>query len=101
MPVDLPLALLFPLQLLHAFSFGATHLGAMYFIAEQIEQKFSATAQGLYSSAVMGIGLGLATLLSGYLFELHGAAVFFAMAGMSLGGFVICLYMIRTKRRKP
>ena len=33
MPVDLPLALLFPLQLLHAFSFGATHLGAMYFIA--------------------------------------------------------------------
>ncbi len=99
MPIDLPLALLFPLQLLHAFTFGAAHLGAMYFITEQIEQKFSATAQGLYSSAVMGIALSAATLLSGYLFEAHGAAVFLAMAAMSLGGFVICLYMIRTRRR--
>jgi len=99
MPLGLPLAALFPLQLLHAFTFGASNLGAMYFISVQIEHKFSATAQSLYSSAVMGIALSATTLISGYLFEAHGAAVFFAMAVMSLGGFVLCLSMIRTQRR--
>ncbi len=99
MPLDLPLAALFAVQVLHAFTFGAAHLGAMYFIAGQIEQKFSATAQGLYSSAVMGIALSLTTLLSGYLYEHHGALVFFAMAAMSLGGLVICLFMIRYNRK--
>lgn len=100
MPLDLPIAALFPLQLLHGVTFGAAHLGAMYFISERIEQKFSATAQSLYSSAVMGIALSATTLLSGYLFETYGAAVFFAMAAMSLGGFVLCLMMIWGKRRE-
>lgn len=100
MPLDMPLAGLFFLQVLHAFTFGSAHLGAMYFISDHIEQKFSATAQGLYSSAVMGIALSLATLLSGYLYERYGALVFLAMAVMCLAGFVLCLLMIRDRRTK-
>lgn len=99
MPLDLPLVLLFPLQVLHAFTFGAAHLGAMYFITDQVDPKLSATAQGLYSSAVMGIALSLTTLLSGYLFEAHGGLVFLAMAAMSLGGALIAGFMIKGARR--
>jgi len=99
MPIDLPLAALFPLQVLHAFTFAAAHLGAMFFITDQIEQKFSATAQTLYSSAVMGVALSATTLVSGYLFELYGSAVFIAMAVMSLGGLMLSLVMIRTQNQ--
>jgi PPP family 3-phenylpropionic acid transporter len=81
------------IQLLHGFTFGASHLGAMYYINSHVADHLSATAQGLYSSTVMGLALSGATLVSGYLFDAHGGLVFLAMAGMSMVGLLVLVLL--------
>jgi len=57
-----PLALALPwLQLLHALSFGATHLGALMFLAHNAPAGQAATAQGYLAIAA---GLATGSLLS-------------------------------------
>ena len=63
------LALLVILQALHGFTFGATHLGAIYFIFRRFPNNLSASAQGVYSSIVMGLALGLTIVASGKLYS--------------------------------
>src|SRR3546814_10848843 len=48
------LAVLFAAQALHAFTFGAAHLGAIAFIARAAPAGLSATAQTLYTTLAMG-----------------------------------------------
>ena len=82
------LALLF-LQILHGATFGAAHLGAIYFIAQRMEASVSATAQSVYAAAVSGIGFSLASLLSGHLYAAQGGAAYLPMAVMAgLGGVI-------------
>ena len=90
------LPVLVVVQLLHAFTFGATHLGAIYFIANRVPQALSASAQGLYSAIVMGLALGLSALVSGKLFGLYGAGAYHAMAVLAAAGGVAALML--TKR---
>ncbi len=88
------LFVLFAVQTLHALTFGATHLGAMHFIARAAPPDSSATAQSLYSSFAMGGALGLGMMLSGSLYEsFGGAAAFLAMSVMALAGFVCALVL--------
>ena len=81
-------ALLF-LQILHGATFGATHLGAIYFIAQRMNTSISATAQSIYAAAVSGIGFSIASLISGHLYVALGSAAYFPMAAMAgVGGLV-------------
>jgi len=85
------------LQLLHAFTFGAAHLGAMHFIAGRIDPKLSATTQSIYSAAAMGLGVGSGMYLAGYLYQDFGAQAYFAMAVFSaLGG--LLAFILRRPR---
>lgn len=70
-------------QLLHAGTFGATHLGAMHFIARRAPKGAAATAQSLYSAFSGGLGMGLALLLAGFLYSDSPDLAFFAMAGLA------------------
>ncbi len=45
-------------QCLHAFTFGAMHLGAMVFIARTVPAGSSNTAQALFAATTNGLGLG-------------------------------------------
>ena len=90
------LTVLVIVQALHAFTFGATHLGAMHFISRTVPPALSATAQGLYSAAVMGIGSGLSILASGALYGAFGGGAYLAMAGLGLAGAGCALFMRRT-----
>ncbi len=85
------------LQALHGLTFGAAHLGAMHFIQSRIAPEFSATAQSLYSSAVMGIGMGLAIFFSGRLYAAFEGYAYLPMAVMAAAGGII-LYMLRRDR---
>ncbi len=77
------------LQLLHALTFGAAHLGAVHFIARRMDPSISATAQGLYSAIVMGLGMGVMGLVSGQLYATYAGDAFLVMAGLAgLGGLV-------------
>ncbi len=80
-----PDAVLPLLQLLHALSFGATHLGALGFVARQAPQGQSATAQG-YLSIAQGAVMAAVTGLSGWLYGAFGTQAYAAMALAAVAG---------------
>jgi PPP family 3-phenylpropionic acid transporter len=89
------------LQLLHAFSFGASHLGAVAFIAHAAPEGRGATAQG-YFSVVQGITFSACMLLAGTLYEAIGVASYGAMAVIALIGAVIAaIVWMRMPDAKP
>jgi len=68
-------------QLLHAVTFGAQHLGSMRVLAT-LPPGQAATAQTLHSSLGTGLAMGVLTLLSGPLYQRFGGDAFWAMAGL-------------------
>jgi PPP family 3-phenylpropionic acid transporter len=97
MAFDPPVLLLLLLQLLHAASFGATHLGTMGFLARAVPRELSATAQGAIATA-SGIVMATATGLSGLLYAGSGSLAYLAMAAMALAGLSCALYAARRWR---
>ncbi len=86
MAYDPPLSLLALIQCLHGLSFGATHLGAIQYIARAAGDRRAAAAQGDLST-LLAIASAAATGVSGLLYTTfgdHGYAVMAAMA--ALGG---------------
>ena len=79
MAFDPPFLALPWLMLLHALSFGATHLGALGFVARHAPPGQAATAQG-YLAIVMGLVTAGGTAISGVLFAAFGSFAFMAMA---------------------
>ena len=85
MAFEPPVALLPLLQILHAASFAATHLGTMGFLALAAPRGRIATAQGLVST-VSGIVMAAATALSGLVYAAAGSLAYLGMAAMALAG---------------
>lgn len=80
--------ILMPVQALHALTFGATHLGAMHFIARAVPTAWSGRAQALYSSLGLGVAMGLAMGAAGWLYDLAGGTAYLAMTALALVGLV-------------
>lgn len=97
MALDPPGVLLPALQLLHGLSFGATHLGALGFLARHVPPGQSATAQG-YLAIVMGAAMAAAMSLSGVLYGAYGSVSYAAMALAAIGGGVCALVARRAGR---
>jgi PPP family 3-phenylpropionic acid transporter len=92
---DPPLALLVPLQLLHALTYAATHVGAIHFIARAVPDGAAGTAQALYATVAAGVVLGGATLLSGPLYAAFGGRAYLSMALLAAVGLVAGLLLMR------
>lgn len=92
------LVLTISLQLLHAFTFGAAHLGAVYFIADRMPEHVSATAQTLYALLVSGVGIGLTTFISGHLYSAYAGQAFLAM-GIMGGVGMLMAWSIRRRTK--
>lgn len=93
-----PPALALPfLQVLHAATFGATHLGAVTFLARAAPAGQGATAQG-YLAITMGLAMAAATGVSGLLYENFGAASYGVMALAAVAGGVGALIAHRARR---
>lgn len=86
---DPPLALLVPVQLLHAASFGATHLGAMAFIARRVPPGSTATAQGIYAALASGLLMGLVILVAGPLYQRVGGHTYLLGAAAALAALFV------------
>jgi len=97
MGFDPPLAALVVLQALHGLTFGATHIGAFYFIARAIAEGQAGTAQALYAAVTAGIAMGGAMLLSGQLYPALGGRTYWAMAAIAAVGLAASL-MLRDTR---
>ena len=80
---DPPVAILFLVQILHALSFGAAHLGAIHFIAQAVPEQYSATGQGLYAAFAMGVIMGIMTMISGSLYASLGSYAYLVMAALA------------------
>lgn len=97
MAFDPPALLLPPLQLLHAASFGASHLGALMYLSRTVPAGQSATAQG-YLAIALGLAMAAAMGLSGLLYEAYGAAAYGAMALAAIAGSVCAFIAYRPRR---
>ena len=87
---------LIAVQVLHAFTFGATHLAAMHQIARTVPAAHGATAQSFYSSFAGGLTMAAAMAGSGWLYARFGGLAFFAMTGISLAAGLASLALMRT-----
>jgi MFS transporter, PPP family, 3-phenylpropionic acid transporter len=86
------------LQLLHALTFGASHLGAMHFIARRVPPGAAASAQSMYSALSAGFGSGLVMLAAGALYAAYGGQAYPFMALLSAAGLCGVLWLRRTSR---
>ncbi|MEQ9334590.1 MFS transporter [Thalassobaculum sp.] len=73
-----------PLQVLHALTFGAAHLGAMRFLQDNAPPGLEATAQALYYALVTGVLMGLCMPGAGLLYDAVGIAAYHAMGLLGL-----------------
>ncbi|MEM6712106.1 MAG: MFS transporter [Pseudomonadota bacterium] len=76
------------LQILHAFSFGMTHLATIEYAARRAGPRELRAAQGVYG-VVSGALMAVATLASGPLYEALGAGAYIAMGALTTLGAII------------
>lgn len=95
MGFDPPLWALFPLQALHAFTFGAAHIAAIHFISQAVPEELTGTAQALYASVGMGLAMAIATLISGSLYQHYAAGAYLGMAALAIPGLIAAIVLAR------
>lgn len=95
-----PLVVLMPLQILHGLTYGASHLGAIHFIANAVDDRQAGTAQALYATITAGAAMGGAMLLAGRLYSNVQGEAYWAMAAMSLASVLLCLLLMRQWQRR-
>ena len=100
MAMDPPFWALPWLQMLHALSFGATHLGTFGFVSHYAPPGHGARAQG-YLAIAMGLAMACAMAMSGVLFEKFGSFAFMAMALAAVAGGVCALVPYRARAVAP
>lgn len=91
--------LLAPAQVLHAATFGCTHLGAMHFIARHVDNGLTARAQATYSSVAMGLAPGVGMLVAGRLYAAFDGLAFLATAIVALAGTVCAIALLKRRDR--
>lgn len=92
---------LWPLQALHALSFAAAHVGAMRLLYREAPESGAAMAQNIYAAISSGLLMGVATLLSGFLYDTIGAGGYWAMAALALAGGALALLLVPAPPRPP
>jgi PPP family 3-phenylpropionic acid transporter len=85
---------------LHALSFGATHLGALGFMARAAPAELGATAQG-YLAVALGLVMAAAMGISGVLYARWGGLAYGAMALAAAAGGIFALAAHRLTNGAP
>jgi len=95
------LAAAFALQLLHALTFGATHLGTMNYLSRTVPPDAAASAQALYAGASSGIGSGLVMLGAGALYAQFGGRAYLFMTVLSALGLLGAMRLATSTAQRP
>ena len=74
------------LQMLHAFTFGASYIGAVHFLSRAVPSSAAASAQTLYAALCSALGGGLVMGVAGALYSVHGGGAYYFMALLSAAG---------------
>ena len=86
-----PLWLLWPLQALHALTFAATFLAGVQLVERLSPPGTHTAAQMLSSVLSAGVLIGLATAVSGPLYDRFGAGGYWAMAALAGAGLLAAI----------
>ena len=89
------LPVLMLMQCLHAFTFGATHLGAMHFLSRAAPPGLAATAQSIYAALSAGLVIGAVTYLSGVAYQAWGGFAYLGMALLCAAGALAAIRLAR------
>jgi MFS transporter, PPP family, 3-phenylpropionic acid transporter len=82
-------------QLLHAATYGGTHIAGIHFVQRFFDQRHQSKGQALYHSLSFGLGGVLGSLTSGYYWEILGSHIVFSAAALSCGiAFVIAFVWV-------
>nr|WP_246413631.1 MFS transporter [Rubricella aquisinus] len=81
------------LQFLHSGTFAIGHLGAIAFVAAAVEERLSASAQGLFGAAFGGLLSAVAMGLASVFYASHGGATYGIAAVMSGLGLIFALML--------
>jgi PPP family 3-phenylpropionic acid transporter len=98
MTFDPPAVLLPWVQLLHALSFGATHLGTLMLLVRITPAGQAATAQA-YLAIALSLGMAGAMAISGVLYEDFGSGAYAAMVLAAVAGGACGLVAHRLSRK--
>ena len=86
------------IQILHAFTFGLTHLAAINFISEVMPVRAQAKSQALYSAISMGAFLAVSISVSGDLYRIFYDKSFLFSSFLALIGVIISITFIKAKK---
>ncbi len=70
-------------QLLHAATFGSSHVVAIHLVHKYFGDQHQGKGQALYSSMSFGLGGMLGSLYSGYFWDMYGAWFVYTLAAVS------------------
>ncbi|WP_428673632.1 MFS transporter [Roseibium sp.] len=87
------------LQMLHALTFGAAHLGAVSILAKLVPSKWGGTGQGLLATSI-GIQSAVALTVCGALYDVDPDLPFYLMAAVSAVGVLATLALTPLVRRR-
>jgi len=87
------LGLLIFAQLLHAATFGGTHIAAIHFVHRFFDHQHQAKGQALYHSLSFGLGGMLGSLFSGQYWEPLGSHAIYSIAAISCGFAFVIAYI--------
>jgi MFS transporter, PPP family, 3-phenylpropionic acid transporter len=89
------LALLIPLQAVHALTFAATHLALLRYIQTHLAPGQVPFALSMITAVAFGPALGFAMVGSGFLYDAVGAFGYLAMSAMSALGIGLTYALMR------
>jgi len=96
-----PLWMLFPLQTLHALSYATTFLASLQLVERLSTPRNASAAQTINSALSGGVLSGIATMISGWLFDRVGAEGYLLMSAMCAAGVVGALRLYGVRRLDP
>ena len=89
---------LFFVQLFHGLTYGAAHLVAIKYIKSDIPEKYSGTAQSLYTALPMGIAMAISTYLGSVAYGAIGFNAFYIMSGLCLCSIICSVIALRLNK---
>ncbi len=89
------------IQLMHLASFGIYHAVAVNLIHRFFRGKLQGRGQALYSSVSFGLGGGIGSLLSGYLWDVSSPTAIYMMAAVvAFIAWLVCWWSLRIEEEK-
>jgi PPP family 3-phenylpropionic acid transporter len=85
--------LIWPLQLLHSFSFIAVYLAGLDLIYRVVPAGYEGLGQVITSAYASGVLTGICTLLSGMFFDDLGLHGYYFMAALAAVGLAISIWL--------